>query len=153
MSTPIIEHIAANILTTINTVTTAGDYNQDINCIRPKRVDFVTPWKDLDAVLNQLESEDIDLGNGVKGWQQSFICEVVVIDSDDSASTIDTRLNQIAADIEKALTADVTRGGYAIETSITGTQRFEADDAGPGGIAIEFFVDYRTVYNDPYTQA
>ena len=62
----------------------------------------------------------------------------------------DNTLDQIALEIEEALYTDLTRGGYAKETRVTG---FEAEFSGEGDEPVAFAtmnieVDYMTLEND-----
>lgn len=154
MSEPVIELIAKNIETTINAVTTANGYNQDLTAVRPKRTDFLeSSWNDLTVLITQAEVEKIVDVNSLITWRQHFVLVAIVIDSDTASDSIDTRENAVRSDIEKKLTEDITRGGYAYDTGLLGAVPFKSDDGANSGIAIEFTVDYRTLGTDPYTQA
>ena len=152
MSTPVIEYIADNILDSVNEITTANGFNQTLTAIRPRRVDFNSPWGDLTALVVQVEAEELDEAIGCRSWMQFFVVMVIVIDSDDSEVTIDSRLNTVRADVEKKIMTDPTRGGYAIDTEMDSSTFFDADDGGPGGVAVKFGVHYRTKIDDPYTR-
>ena len=151
MSTPIIEYIAENIKTAVNAVTVAAGFNQDLIAVRPKRIDFATGWDDLTVLINQVESEELEAGCFTKQWRQFFLLAAIIIDSDEAIDSIDTRQNQVRADLEKKLTEAPTRGGYAIDTAIRESTPFD-DDEGVTGIAMRISVDYRTKDNDPYTK-
>jgi len=98
----------------------------------------------------EAEEEPPAAGAGMaKTWRQYFVLVVFVIDSDDAATSIDTRINQVRADIAKVLQVDRTRGGYAHDTEFHESTPF--DD--PGGVALKISVRYRTLINDPYTLA
>jgi len=75
----------------------------------------------------------------------------LVIDSDSVGTSIDTRINQVRADLLKKLAADCSRGGYAIDTIPAGSEKFD-DGEGFTGIAVAIDVLYRTKENDPYTR-
>jgi len=73
-------------------------------------------------------------------------------DENDSDST-DTVLNSLLLDIEKALMADYTRGGYARETVIRSIDPFRGTEGNPhSGISIEVEIKYCHEQGDP-TQA
>lgn len=70
-------------------------------------------------------------------------------------SNFDDQLDTISQEVEEALAADITRGGLAQDTRITG---FDADYSGEGdqpvGVArISVLVDYVTTENDVGTAA
>ena len=154
MSTPIIESIAEDIKDAINLITTGNGFNQTLTAIRPKRSDFLaSAWDDLTVLVNQVEAEKPEGAIFATTWRQYFIIMAIVIDSDDASTSIDTRLNQVAADIEKKLMEDATRGANAIDTEITAKTPFADDETALTGIAIQVAVDYRTVMENPYTKA
>jgi len=158
MSVPVIEAIAADILSVVNTVTTANGYNQNLAGTRPTSRE----WRDGRAqsdgtviVVQQGSDEDEDAsaaGNvGMTAWYERFALVAYVIDSDTETTPMDTRTNQVRADLEKALTEDRTRGGRALDTIVRAPEFF---DQGPGatGIVVVIDVRYRTDEDDPYTQ-
>jgi hypothetical protein len=70
-------------------------------------------------------------------------------------SNFDDQIDTISEEVEEALAADITRGGLAQDTRITG---FEADFSGEGdqpvGVGrISVSVDYVTIENDVGTAA
>ena len=154
MSTPIIEYIVEDIKDAIDAITIANGFNQTLTAIRPKRSDFkdVTP-KDGDVLIWQAdELESAAESFGTEDWTQPFVLEAVVLDSDTSETSIDTRLNQVRADIQKKLREDITRGGYAYDTLLRPSAKFD-DGEGFSGIAVLIEVRYRVREADPYTKA
>ena len=153
MSTPIIEYIAENIKDAVNEITVANGFNQTLTAIRPKRNDFkdVSP-DDLVVLIKQDNPETGEAAIGTADWNQPFWIMAIVLDSDNATDSIDTRINQVRADIEKKLMVDVTRGGYAYDTAILPSIEFN-DGQGFSGIAVQIAVKYRTELEDPYTKA
>lgn len=152
MNTPIVEFIAANIKTTIEGVTTTAGYNQTLTAIRPKRIDYKELPADLTVVIRQMSQEKPAQAVQTAEWFQRFALMAVVIDSDTATTSIDTRLNQVSADIQKALLVDASRGGYAQDTMINSIQTWYDQTGKTTGVAVEITVHYRVVWNDPYTQ-
>jgi len=153
MSTPIVEHIAANIATAIGQVTVANGFNQDLVAIRPKRLDYgqdLTPRDGHVLVMQGAEAKETRPTGG-ESWAQTFILWALVLDSDQATNSIDTRINQVRADIHKKLMEDPQRGGYALDTELVGSDII-SDGRGFSGIALEITVHYRTKDDDPYTQ-
>lgn len=153
MSTPILEYIASNIASTINGVTILKGYNQDLVAVRPKRQDWYNePAVDGKVLVVQDNDDPADEKFlGTHSWNQPFLLICFVIDSDAATLSIDTRMNQVKSDIRKILMDDVTRGGYAIETMIGGSVKFDNGE-GWSGVALEITVYYRTSEMDPYTK-
>ncbi len=62
----------------------------------------------------------------------------------------DNEANDLIADIERAVMADYTRGGNAINTRIVRSQTFLLEEADPYVvIEVELTVSYRTLLTDP----
>ena len=154
MSVPVVESIAVDIETKINLITEANGFNQDLTAQRSRRVDFVdvAPADGLVLIWQGTEQRPEDEVISVDEWIQPFILYAIVMDSDDAVTSIDTRLNQVRADIQKKLLEDTTRNSNAIETIIGASDRFD-DGQGFTGIAVPVLVHYRTVFGDPYTKA
>ena len=153
MTTPIIEHIAANIETTIDLITTDNGWNQTLTSKRPTAVDYKNAaWDDLDVLISQVNGDEDEGPLNVKTRNQHFDIMAIALNSESSSVTIDTRLNAIFADIEKKLMEDETRGTYAIDTTIHNPTFFKDNAGGLTGVNIDISIQYRTVLTDPYTQ-
>ena len=154
MSTPLIETIALHIETTINSITTGNGYNQTLSAIRPKRLLFDNDaWTNLDVLINQTDKDfNSTIQSNAVDKTETFGLSAIVIQSEDAVIELDLLVNQVAADIEKALKIDVTRGGKARDTLFTGATRFAINPAFTG-IFITVEVKFRTAFGDPYTQA
>ncbi len=154
MSLPVIEKIAANVLTTVNGVTTDNGYNQTIVVKRAGRVDYDSEAAadDLEGLIYQGKRERIEGPFTLYSWRQPFAIIAFALNDDGSSVTIDTRLNQICADMEKALRLDITRGGNAYETDIGEPEFLEAEDGSMSAVRLPITVDYRVLKSDPYTK-
>jgi hypothetical protein len=157
MSTPIIETIAANIKTTIDAITTDAGYNQTLIGHRPRRVDFIDQNlddKDVLIVQTDMESSDEERPITSAQWRQHFDIVAYIVDPDTSTETIDTRINQVAADIMKALMVDPNRGftdGSVVDTTIHKAAMLVDESGVTTGVVLDISVLYRTKFNDPYT--
>jgi len=153
MSVSILEYIARNIEADINLITTGAGFNQTLIAHRPRRIDFLDQsWNDKDVIIKQAETAKLSDEALMTDRRQTFEITVIVIDVDSETDSIDTRINAIQADVEKKLYADLTRGGYAFDTSVESAVMLNPNDGGPGGITITITVDYRTKTGDPFTQ-
>ena len=153
-ATPLIETIAVEIAAQISEITVANGYNQDLVPVRSKRNDFsdIAP---VDGKVLIWQGEERAPGAeavGTEEWLQEFLLIAIVTDGDAAATSIDTRLNQVRADIQKKLLLDHTRGGNAIDTMFEGSAKFD-DGKGFSGIVVNCVVHYRTLYTTPYTKA
>jgi hypothetical protein len=155
MSTPIIETIAEKIATLIDGVTAAAGYNQTLTAVRPKRIHLEGDLNADNTVIIDQEDAAIEQDSNTElVWRQGFSLQALVIDSDDAAEAIDTRLNKIAADMIKHLFLgdNWQLDGNADGILIKGTQRFIADPQ-LSGVALNIDVIYRTAASDPYTKS
>lgn len=156
---PVDELIAQNIATAISEITVANSYNYDLTAARPTRIGFdgMKKHKDLTVLIVQ-DDADADESKASEGnppmlaWRQPFMLIAYVIESDASTDPIDQRINRVRADIIKKLMDDVTRGGYAHNTTFVGSQVF-ASSPGVSGVVLYVDIEYRVRSNDPYTQA
>lgn len=150
MQEPVIELIAENVLDAVNSVKTANGYFQSLTAKRPKKQDF-SDYSPADGIVLVVQSDPVEVessASGTRQWRVAFVCEAMVIDSDFDQPPVDTRMNRIASDLTKALLADHTRGGLAIDTTAMATTKFD-DGAGSVGIACPFEVHYRHKIDDP----
>ncbi len=159
MASSILELIAVNIEAAINTIKVAttvqgNAYHNDLTAIRPRRVDFPdASWKSKDVLISQLAPEEVAGVMGTAEYNQPFMIFAIIIDGDSASASIDTRLNQVSADIIKALEVDIYRGGNALNTTITNPGETVYDDEGEStGVMVIAEVHYRIKINDPYTK-
>jgi hypothetical protein len=75
----------------------------------------------------------------------------IVLDGDDVTTTIDTRLNQVEADIQKKIREDPKRGNNAIDTILLPSVEFY-DGKKFTGISVNIAVKYRVLEDNPYTK-
>jgi len=155
VSVPLIETISEHIKTTIASATAANrnGVQQNFSAVRPNRMQFsLTTWDDLTVLIDRMDAEEGKGGYGTKEWRQYFGLSAFVIDSDSATTSIDTRLNEVEANIVKKLLEDTSRGGKAIYTNWHASTPFVDEQGRMSGILIMISVDYRTAENDPYTQ-
>lgn len=162
MAVPLIETISENIKTTIALATAANrnGIQQAFAAIRPNRMQFSqTTWDDLTVLIDRMNAEEGKGGGGTKEWRQYFGLSAFVIDSDTSPNSIDTRLNEVEANIIKKLLEDPGRGlgtdnqSNALCTNWHASTPFIDEQGSISGILIMISVDYRTKEDDPYTRA
>jgi hypothetical protein len=155
MSTPIIEQIAVKLAALINGITVANGFNQTLTAVRPRRIHLEGDLNTDNAVIIEQADGAASLdANETTIWQQAFAIQALVIDSDDATAALDTRLNQVAADIIKKLfTGDNSNfDGLADGIFLQGTERFIADPQ-LAGIAVNIIVQMPFDTADPYTQS
>jgi hypothetical protein len=147
---PVVERIAQNIESVINSITVEAGYWQALSCVRPKLVDWmdVTPEENKVLMIYEDEENSETEALNTDERRQRFDCLILQFGGESDNISLDTRCIRAAADLQSALMADVTRGGLAIDTTLLPLY-FSRDEEFPG-IAVPFQVLYRTKFGDPY---
>ncbi len=148
MANTVRENILANVKTTLEGISIANGYNNDIASIQR--------WKQKGNLLRQVPCIIINAGLEDKkpGPDPLVTCKLTVsLDlwiRDDSDNPTDTILNSLFGDIEKALAVDYTRGVSATDTNILSSTPFETVEGAPhAGLMIEVEVHYRHQRTNP----
>ncbi|QNN23528.1 hypothetical protein HED60_15005 [Planctomycetales bacterium ZRK34] len=160
MPTPIKEQIAALLLSTVAGVTEANGYNYTLSAMRPTRYGKFS-IEDKLALVQQLDPEEDPENSvagdpGAKAWIQPFIVDVFAVPSEKSTDAIDTQLNVMCADVEKALMAALPPFGTAFDelafnASIAPPEFMAKADGSCEWVRVIVEISYRTDETDPYT--
>jgi len=149
MSSSIRDLILDDIHTTLAGITLANHYETDIQAVENIRQVGLNIKESPMIVIVAGEEAIVQeaLGKETSIWKIDL--EVWIKDPDD----IVTAVNNMIADVTKALLADHQRGARAIDTKIISNYPFyPAVNAPEGGVVITIEIHYRTKYGDPYTQ-
>lgn len=151
MSTPIIEQIAQAIETQLATITVENGYNYDLaDVVRPPRKG-IEPRHGL-CVLEQGPKRPADeAAVGTDEWIQPFFITLWIRSSDRSEVPVDTEVNLFGSDVEKAVKADTQWTSMAIDSWVSEGTPLESEDGAFDGIMIEFDVNFRHAFGDPYS--
>lgn len=154
MPYPIVEEIAQAIKTQLETVTEDNGYQQDVTVVRPTRLGGFVP-SHLQIVLTQDDPTllgDVEGANSMKEWRQPFVANCLVRTSDANTEPVDTTINTLRADVEKALmSSESWWNGLATDCRVLAPEQIVTADGEYEGVAIRFELDYRTDRDDPYT--
>lgn len=148
MSTPIIESILDDLGTALEAITVANGYNYSPTIHKRRPLDLARVGK-FPCVFFWREPEDAgEINSGYIDKEAPITIGVMTDDGDDPAQTIE----QLMADVEKAVMADHTRGGYAINTVLEKTEtEFPGEGRRPSGVGyLDFTIMYRHKRGDPY---
>ena len=148
MSVPVSNYIIDDIVSTIGAIEAGTSYNRTVRVC--KRLTFVpSELAQYDAVFVYDSGCSKDyLNSSVVRCTQQIMLDCWIQD-DDPATAID----QLSADIEKALSVDITRSGKAIDTQINAVRKYISQDMQPeGNCEIDITVTYRHQEGDPYTE-
>jgi hypothetical protein len=157
MAYPIIELVTQNVEATLRTVRIANGYNVDL--IVERELKFGNPLRDKLAVVMQQTTERVvqpDIPQDRVAYRQEYWVQCFVVESEDSSTPIDQRINSVRSDVEKALMVDPFRGldsdgnPLAMDTLIKDPIPIVDDQGRWDGVTVVFDVFYRTLYSDPY---
>lgn len=148
---PIIEQIAAALKTVLDGITEANGYTYTLAPVRPSRIERPKPAH-LMASLWQEDPEREDDGFRDDMWKCVFPIGICFRQSDNDEAAIDTALNQIRSEVEKALCVDRTLGGLADSLYILEPEKW-VEEEGFAGVTVSPEVHYHHAVGDPFTAA
>jgi len=144
------ERILENIKTTLEQISVANGYNNDIESVQ-RWMQHGNSLFDMPCIIIAAASEEQHPGPAPL-VSCSLAVELTLWyrqPENDNVST-DTRLNSLLEDVMRALYADYTRGGLAQDTEITAIMPFESVEGQPNtGLIIEVAVAYRYYRDNP----
>jgi len=150
LSYPIDELIVQNVVSTLKKCTLNAGYhfnlivereNQRGNSPRQGLV-VVMAGDPIPQPSPPLLHDEFRIPIGMQGF---------VMESEVSGRDIETQLRFMAADIRRALRADLHRGALAVNTHFEAADQFFLE-ASPKHVLVTVMPQYRTLYNDPYNQ-
>jgi len=151
MADCILEQIASDLATALENVTVANGYAIELaDVVRPTRGQELHP-QHLLCVLTQGPRTPIDAGvpHNFIGWRQAFQVAVYVAQEPAETRAFDEVLNEIAADVEKAIMQDPQRSDLAYDTRLATPQRLNEVE-GYEILVENVTVTYCTREDDPY---
>lgn len=143
---PIVELIGRDLLTDLDTVDAGATYTYTLT----------VEWADneasnlghLKAIVAQGDAEEREDGPvGYRSWDQPYVIAIQYQTIETDTTLARTALNRIYADVYRALMADATRGGYAIDT------RIDPPLLLPDGVIVTVTVHYRHLQDNPTSQS
>jgi len=155
MADPVIESIGVALEALVNGITIANGFNEDLTAKRPKRLDLLGDLNRDGLVIIEQEDATVEAASeDATMISQPFTLQAILLDSDEATAAIDTRCNQVAADIVKQLFSNFTLGGLAHGMRLRDPcfEKFLAS-AESSGIAVNIDVLYMIESDNPYNQA
>lgn len=149
MADTVKEAIMKNIKTTLEAIQAGETYNNTIKSVQRWQQKGNSLVLVPCIVINAGPEDRTDDPNPLTSCDFTVYIDVWTRDESDSTDSI---LNSLFGDIIKALTADITRGGNAVETHILSVVPFETIEGQPyAGIIVETLIKYRHEQTDPET--
>ena len=150
MAQTIRDKVLSNLKTVLETITTANGYSNSLK--------KVSRWDQRSNPLSDTPCLTIALANESKEPEPNplYTCRLTVLlevwvcqKKSDPLST-DELLCSLLGDVEKCVMQDITRGGFAKDTDIKGSQPFEGVEGQPyAGIVVELEIEYEHNQLDP----
>jgi len=148
MANSVRENILANILTTLQGITTINGYVNTISSVQRWSQDGNSLANVPCIIVNAGQEDCEDRPGFITNCKLSVLLDVWSVKPTDT----DTHLNSLLGDIKKSLMSDYTRGGYAIATRIKNILPFESTEGQPYcGLMVNVEVEYRHKTTDPTT--
>jgi len=146
---PIRERVVQDLVTAIRGVRKASGYEIDIGAVdrarRTKHQQHELPAVNVWEVKEKKESGPA----GLVTCYLSLVLEITVLDLRTQA----TLCNQAMGAVVKAVLADRTRGGLAVDTEEGGNETFTGETNDPtGGVRVGIEIEYRHKEDDPYAE-
>lgn len=146
------ENIFANLKTSLEAITTGNGFDNTIQEVRRYDINDETVGPFPMIVINPGREASVDNAYPLTSCRIEVELELWHRINPDETNPTDKILNSILGDIKKKLKQDVTRGGNAVDTHITGVEPFE-DLRGQSevGLFIDVVITYRHDQTDPKT--
>lgn len=146
------ERIVRDLVAALQAIARANGYQNDVAAVeRVLDVPARIPAFPVIFVQETQETKQEGAGAAPAGLVRADLrLTLFVWAREDLAATLPGEVNELLADTKRAVRVDVTRGGVALMTQVTGTVQ-EVDDVGtPFGLhRVETLVRYRHARNDP----
>lgn len=150
---PVSQSIFNNVIATLQGITVAVGFNQTVVKVESTRPMIEPSPSTFPTLTAWIEDESREQSAIMyTDHHQTLVIRGFTLDGNDPGLA----LERLMADVEMALAADLTRGGYAIDTAAVGG--VERDAVMPGnmmgrGIAYaEYTIWFRTKRGNPYSQ-
>jgi hypothetical protein len=151
MITTALQAATAALKAKLDGITAAAGYNTAPQ-VRVARFE-PEAMQDVQLVLRLLSFAPVAEGvpMGLTDVVQTYGIGVIVRQAGNTARPLHDLMLAAAADVERAVMADVTLGGAAVLTEFAGGSVLDLEDAGLYGIDLQFMVRVRYPQDQPYT--
>jgi hypothetical protein len=146
------ENILANIKTTLDTITIANGYDNDIASVQ-RWMQRGNSLRLIPCIIITAGQEDkVPEPNPMMTCHLTVFLFIYLRQEETDVNPTDQLINSVIGDVEKALVIDNTRGGNARNTNIRSVMPFETSEGQVNvGAVIELDVNYQHLQSDPKT--
>ncbi len=153
MADTVREKIFANLVTTLNGISVVNGYDNNIASVERWNMNGNNKASVPAVIINSGPEKDSD----GKAYNLTHCLLMVFLElwvrqneTESAATPTDKILNSLLGDIKRALQADVTRAGNAVDTEITDIETFETIEGQQhAGLIITVEIEYRHKQQDP----
>ena len=143
------DDILNNIETVLAGISTSSGYNNDIGFVTRESEDFERfSISDYPFAIIQWDTDEKE-SEGATGQTIISTLDVIIQGGIYATSSRETALNNFMEDVEKALCADGTRGGYAIYTLPVRIEVFSTPKENVIVFNYTFEIEYQYKYGNP----
>jgi hypothetical protein len=144
------ENVLSNLQTTLEAIKKTGGYNNDIASVQRWSQRAQTFASMPTIIINAGPEEKKPEPNPLATCTFNVYIDIWTNHLETDIRSSDEILNSLLGDTEKALMADITRGGNAIDTNILRNYPFQSIEGQPSiGISIEIEIIYQHQQTDP----
>lgn len=146
--TPVQETILDHVKTTLAAIASPTYHTTVIEVTRLRGDNlFEMPQRPC-VVISVPDVEDTDTTLAMIAKEMRFTCRCALDDRTDAQEAV----GWFIQDIRHALTRDITRGGVAVDTHVTGSIPFQSDQLSSiCGADVLVHIQFRHLYDDPNT--
>lgn len=149
---PKIEQITRDLLDGLREISIDNGYNVDACVERRTRQYDREGARDNLVLVHQFAVSEVNPElQGHKEWIQTYAILCFVVESENSCTPIDYRINVIRSDVEKLITTKWKCGGLGDIVTLRAPEVFDDPQSRWSGVAVFLDVRYRTLFNDPYS--
>ena len=151
---PVVELVRQALVSCLEAISVDAGYHIDVPKVhQPVRRGIDGMPGNYEIVVVQAAAEAAgEEAIGTEEFVQDFLVDLVVRPPDGEQKPFDQIANIFAADVRKALHADRTLGGVAIDTTAGPPEQLIGDEGTYDGVGLTVRCRYRTDADDPYTQ-
>jgi hypothetical protein len=152
---PVVQAVTANIVATLQEVQRAHGFETDFDVrlatFDPEPSSTLDPEHSAECLMEITGMDPMDdQAMGRAEFSLMFEVTLLVRRSTSSTMPLHDRMLVAAADAERALMSDVSRGGNALNTTLSGANVIADIDDGYYGAVLQFRSHVRTLIDEPY---
>lgn len=147
------ESIVKNVKSTLETITETNGYSHTVIFVDREQIGEINrpAWPNI-LILEGEETAERRIIAGGPGGKWMKLLRLILSAAIEAREDLNTQTNLMLANMEKAILADHSRGGLAIDTRIVGNRQYITGEGEPiGAVDLEIEIHYRHDERSPFT--